>query len=48
MIVVADKSITSDNIFSFVKVRIPVSPTAPPKRMALSFVIGVIVWPKRA
>ncbi len=27
---------------------VPVSPTAPPNKIALSLPIGVIVWPKRA
>ena len=46
--VIAEEGIASDDVFAWVGKGIPVSPTAPPKRRALSLLIGVIVCPKRA
>lgn len=46
--VVTKKGIPCDNIFALMKDGLPVSPTAPPKRIALSLAMGVIVCPKRA
>lgn len=48
VIVVADECITCNYVFTFIEQTLPVSPTAPPNKMALSLPIGVIVWPKRA
>lgn len=46
--VVAEEGIARDDVLAWVRERLPVSPTAPPKRSALSLLIGVIVCPKRA
>lgn len=46
--VVAEEGVTRDDVLAWVRERLPVSPTAPPNRSALSLLIGVIVCPKRA
>ena len=40
---VADESITRNDVLAWMGRYLPVSPTAPPKRIALSLPIGVIV-----
>jgi hypothetical protein len=47
-IVVKEEGIPGDNVLAWMTKGVPVSPTAPPKRMALSLLMGVIVWPNRA
>ena len=47
-VVITEISVSSDDIFSWIREELPVSPTAPPKRIALSLPMGVIVCPNRA
>jgi hypothetical protein len=46
--VVAEEGIACDDVFTWIRKGLPVSPTAPPKSRALSLLMGVMVWPKRA
>ncbi len=46
--VVAEESIAGYDVFAWIRGGLPVSPTAPPKSRALSLLMGVMVWPKRA
>jgi hypothetical protein len=46
--VIAEECIPCYDVFALMINGVPVSPTAPPKRRALSLLMGVIVCPKRA
>lgn len=46
--IVAEEGVARDDVPKWAHFYLPVSPSAPPKRMALSFPMGVIVCPKRA